>query len=359
MSEEIAKKQIEKEKKEKTDEEKEKTDEEKEKEKEKEKEPIEPILTKNNSRFTNLPIIYEDLWSFKIIQEKALWLSSEIDYQADIKDFMSLSSDEKYFIEHVLAFFAGADGIVMENIDINFSSEVQISEARGFYAVQGYIEQVHSETYSLLIETFIKDASRKAKLFNAIDEIPCIRKKALWAQKWMSADRPFAIRLVAFSIVEGIFFSGSFCAIFWLKNKGLCTKALGHSNELIARDESIHCNFAIALYGHLIKKVSKDEFYKIFREAVAIESEFITESLPCRLVGMNSDLMKQYIKFVADYWISKYGLPKIYNVENPFPFMDMLALENKSNFFEKRVSEYQKAAVQATDINNFKVTDDF
>ena len=316
----------------------------------------EPILTKNNSRYTAFPIIYKDLWDLKIKQERALWVSSEIDYAADLKDFMALSPDEKYFIEHVLAFFAGADGIVMENIDINFSNEVQISEARGFYAVQNYIEQVHSETYSLLLDTFIKDPNRKNKLFNAIDTIPCVRKKAEWAQKWMSNDRPFAIRLVAFSIVEGIFFSGSFCAIFWLKNRGLCTKALGHSNELISRDESLHCNFAIALYSHLINKVSKDEFYKIFREAVAIESEFITESLPCRLVGMNSELMIQYIKFIADHWIGKYGLSKIYNVENPFPFMDMIALENKTNFFEKRVSEYQRP-----DLSNkkFEVSDDF
>jgi ribonucleotide reductase beta subunit family protein with ferritin-like domain len=320
----------------------------------------EPILKSNNNRYTAFPIIYENLWILKEIQEESLWISKEIDYSSDLNDFEKLDSDEKYFIENVLAFFAGADGIVMENIDLNFSNEVQISEARGFYAVQNYIEQVHKETYGLLLDTLVKDQKKKDKLFNAIDQIPCVQKKAEWAQKWMSKDKSFATRLVAFSIVEGIFFSGSFCAIFWLKNRGLCTKALGHSNELIARDEQLHCNFAINLYKELLyTKLDKEELYKIFREAVKIESEFITESLPCSLIGMNKDLMIQYIKFVADHWIVKYGHPKIYNVSNPFNWMAYNDLENKSNFFEKRVSEYRKAKVHTNEVTSYQITDDF
>jgi len=318
---------------------------------------LEPILVKNNKRFTTFPIIYKDLWALKEIQEKSLWVSSEIDYAADLQSYSTLTADDKYFIEHILAFFAGADGIVMENIDINFSNEVQISEARGFYAVQSYIEQVHSETYSLLLDTFVKDPIRKDQLFNAIDTIPCITKKAAWAQKWMSPEKSFATRLVAFSLVEGIFFSGAFCAIFWLKNRKVCLNALCKSNELISRDEQIHCNFAIALYRHLVKKLTKEEIYQIFKEAVLIETEFIIEALPCRLIGMNSELMIQYIKYVADHWIKKYGFPKIYNVKNPFPFMDLIALDGKTNFFESRVTEYSRSADVA--MTNFQATDDF
>lgn len=304
---------------------------------------MEPILVKNNKRFTLFPIEYPDLWALKEIQKEAHWVATEIDYEADNSDWKKLTPDEKYFIENILAFFAGADGIVMENLNVNFAEEVQIPEARAFYALQEYMESEHSETYSRLIEAFVDDSDRALKLLNAIDEIPCVKRKAEWAQKWMSRDKSFAERLIGFLCMEGIFFSGSFCSIFWLKSRGLMTKTLGHSNELIARDEALHCNFAIALYKHLEHKLSKEQVHKIFKEAVTIEREFIVESLPCRLIGMNSDLMTQYIKYVADYWSLKLGLGKIYSVENPFNFMDLNNLDGKSNFFEKRVSDYGKA----------------
>jgi len=320
----------------------------------------EPILKKSNKRFTAFPIIYQDLWYFKKLQEDSIWKASEIDYVSDIQSWNSLGPDDQKFIENILAFFAGADGIVMENIDINFSSEVQIAEARIFYSLQNYIEGVHSETYALLLDTFVKDPIRKDHLFNAIDNIPCIQKKAKWCQKWMSNDKPFATRLVAFAFVEGIYFSGAFCSIFWLKNRKVCLNALCKSNEFISRDEQIHCNFAIALYKHLNKKITKTEFYKMLKEAVAIESEFITEALPCRLIGMNSNLMIQYIKFVSDHWTVKFGFPKLYNVDNPFPFMDLMALDSKTNFFEQRVTEYPKLDNSSLPTaSNIQITEDF
>ncbi len=303
----------------------------------------EPILQESLSRFTVFPIKYHDLWNAYKKQEASFWTAEEIDYTADLKDWNKLDDDEQYFIEHVLAFFSSSDGIVLENLVSNFSKEIQANEARAFYAAQAYNEEVHSQTYGQLIETYVTDSDKKNKLFNAIQTIPCIAKKANWALKWMSKDKnSFATRLVAFAVVEGVFFSGSFCAIFWLKSRGLMVKSLGHSNELIARDEGMHCNFAILLYKHLKNKLSTEKIHSIFKEAVEIESEFITVSLPCKLIGMNSDSMIQYIKYVADYWVTKFGHPKIYNVENPFNFMDTISLDGKSNFFEKRVSEYSK-----------------
>jgi ribonucleotide reductase beta subunit family protein with ferritin-like domain len=320
----------------------------------------EPILQENKNRFTMKPIRYNDIYQAYKNQQALFWTAEEIAYTEDMASWATLTEDEKYFIEHVLAFFAGSDGIVMENIMINFSDEVQIPEARAFYAAQNYIEQVHSETYSNLIDTFIKDPVRKDTLFNAISNVPCITKKAEWAMKWFSRSNSFAERLVAFSVVEGIFFSGSFCAIFWLKSRSKMTKALGSSNELIARDESVHCNFAITLYNHLIFKLSKERIQEIFKSAVDIEIEFIIESLPCRLIGMNSNLMTQYIKYVADYWLNKYQVPKIYNVENPFNFMNLIALDGKTNFFEQRVTEYQKPySVSTQEERSFNLDDNF
>lgn len=322
---------------------------------------IEPMLQESVGRFTLFPIVYDDIWKEYKTQEAALWTAEEIDYNADLDDWKKLNDDERFFIEHVLAFFAGADGIVLENLMSNFSKEVQWAEARAFYAVQAYIEQVHSQTYSQLIETFIKDPTRKATLFNAIEEVSCVQKKAEWALKWMNPKKAsFAERLVAFIVVEGIFFSGSFCAIFWLKSRGKMVKALGTSNELIARDESLHCRFGITLYKHLKGKLSKETIHKIFREAVSIEKEFITESLPCKLIGMNSSLMTKYIKYVADYWVSRLGYPKIYDAENPFSFMDMNGIDGKTNFFEKRVTEYSRSsAVSSKSEQTFEVDDDF
>jgi len=326
----------------------------------------ETILKKSLNRFTIFPIKYADLWSLCKKQEGALWISDEIDYSSDLESWEKLTNDEKFFIENVLAFFASADGIIMENISVNFADEVQIPEARSFYAIQTYIENVHSIVYGQLIETFVRDEGKKEKLRDAISINPAVMKKANWAMKWMTKDEQypldFARRLLAFAIVEGVFFSGSFCAIFWLKSRGLMVNALGHSNELIARDESLHCRFAIALYSHLSSKLSESEAHKIFQEAVEIEQEFITESLPCRLIGMNNVLMIQYIKFIADYWCIQFGYKKIFFSENPFNFMDMNSLDGKTNFFEKKVSEYRKAfsVTSAQNRNDdIKLDDDF
>jgi ribonucleotide reductase beta subunit family protein with ferritin-like domain len=311
-----------------------------------EEEPFaaEPMLIPSVKRFTLFPIQYDDLWAAYKQQESSFWTAEEIDYVADLNDWKKLDKDEQFFIENILAFFAGSDGVVLENLLSNFSNEVQWPEARAFYSAQGYIEQVHSQTYSQLIDTFITNPIRKTELFNAIENIPCVAKKTEWGLKWMNKNtRTFAERLVAFAAIEGIFFSGSFCAIFWLKNRGLMCKALGHSNELIARDEAMHCNFAITLYGHLNNKLSQEQIEQIFKEAVEIESEFIIESLPCKLIGINSDLMRDYIKYVADYWMVKFGYNKMYGTENPFSFMDLISLEGKTNFFEKKVSEYRKS----------------
>lgn len=306
----------------------------------------EEILSVKNKRYAIFPIKYNDVWEMYKKQEKSFWTAEEIDFSSDLPDWdKKLTSDEKYFIKHILAFFAGSDTIVLENLLNNFSQEVQIPEAVLFYGAQSYIEGVHSQTYSQLIETFIKDPKTKEMLFDAVNTIPCVKKKAEWAIKWMdSKNGSFAKRLIAFIVVEGIFFSSAFCAIYWLKSRGLMVKALGHSNELIARDEALHCNFGICLYGHLKGKLSEEEVHSIFKEAVGIENEFINESLPCKLIGMNSELMTIYIKYVADHWVAKLGYKEIYNVENPFKFMDLIGIDGKTNFFEKKVSEYTRAS---------------
>jgi ribonucleotide reductase beta subunit family protein with ferritin-like domain len=301
---------------------------------------VEPLLTEDNTRFTQLPIKFPKLQEAYETHESMFWTAKEIDYSADLNDWYSLTDDERYFIEHILAFFAGADGIVLENLLQNFGVEVKVSEARNFYAFQGMIENVHGLTYSLLIETFIKDPKRKEMLFNAIEEIPCVSKKANWAMKWLDKNRPFEERIVAFAIVEGIFFSGAFCSIFWLKSRNKMTKALGKSNELIARDEGLHTAFAVLIYEHLNNKISQERIEEIIREAVDIEQEFICDSLPCKLIGMNSDLMQQYIKYVADRLLVQLNFNKIYLCENPFDFMKNISLDAKTNFFESRTTEY-------------------
>jgi ribonucleoside-diphosphate reductase beta chain len=306
---------------------------------------FEPILEPNDGRFVLFPIQHNDIWSFYKKAEASFWTAEEIDLSADIIDWENkLNENEKHFIKHVLAFFAASDGIVNENLAENFLSEVQYTEAKFFYGFQVAIENIHSETYSLLIDTYIKDTTEKNYLFNAINTLACVRRKADWALRWIEKGS-FAQRLVAFAAVEGIFFSGSFCSIFWLKKRGLMP-GLGFSNELISRDEGLHCDFACLLYNnHLINKLSKDEVKEIILDAVEIEKEFILEALPVKLIGMNSDLMSQYIEFVADRLLLELGNEKVFNVTNPFDFMDMLSIQGKSNFFEKRVSEYQKAGV--------------
>lgn len=322
---------------------------------------IEPILIEDPTRFTLYPIKNLDVWQAYETHKKAFWTAQEIDFTADLSDWKTLSDNEKYFIENILAFFAGSDGIVLENLVSDFCGQIQMAEARCFYGFQIAMENIHSETYSLLIDTFIKDAKRKEELFNGIETISAVGKKANWAMKWINKDISFAHRLIAFSIVEGVFFSGSFCSIFWLKNKGKMTKALGKSNELIARDEGLHTDFAVLLYNNYIEnKLSDKDFYEIITEAVEIEREFICDSLPCNLIGMNSNMMYEYIKFVADRLIVQLGYEKYYNAKNPFPFMDNIGLEGMSNFFETRVSEYQNAAsvIKAED-KHFELSEDF
>lgn len=305
----------------------------------------EEILNPHNNRFTMFPIEYNKIWSMYKKHQASLWVAEEINYSKDLDDWNKLTDNEKYFIKHILAFFAGSDGIVLENLVQRFTNDVKISEARAFYGVQTYIENVHSEVYSLLIDTFINNPEEKTHLFNAIDTIPCVKKKANWALKWMASDSEFSKRLVAFSIIEGLFFSGSFCAIFWLKKRNLMVNGLGTSNEWISRDEAMHTDFAILLYKHLNHKLDKKIIEDIIREAVIIEQEFITDSLPCNLIGMNHILMKQYIEYVADRLIVELGYDKIYESKNPFDFMEMLSLEGKTNFFEKKSTEYQLANV--------------
>ena len=304
------------------------------------------LLQENPSRFVLFPIVYQDIWD-KYKQQTALyWTAEEIDLSKDRTDWDNLTPNERHFIKNILAFFAGSDGIVLENLGKRFLSEVQIPEVRCFYGYQLMMENIHSETYSLLIDTYVKDPQEKMKLFNAIETIPCVTKKAEWAIKWIEDDKSsFAMRLVAFAIVEGIFFSGSFCAIYWLKKRGLMP-GLTFSNELISRDEGLHTDFATLLYtNYIINKENKEKVEQIIKEAVEIEKEFITESLPCNLIGMNSQLMKEYIEFVADRLIVQLGYDKIYHTNNPFDFMEMISMTGKTNFFEKRVSEYSKAGV--------------
>jgi ribonucleoside-diphosphate reductase subunit M2 len=304
------------------------------------------------------PIQNQDIWKMYKKQVDCFWRAEEIDLSKDLTHWDGLNEDEKKFISMILAFFAASDGIVLENLAQRFMSDVQVSEARAFYGFQIAMENIHSETYSLLIETYIKDKEEKHKLFNAISNYPCIKKKSDWAQKWIHDNRSsFATRLVAFACVEGIFFSGAFCSIFWLKKRGLMP-GLTFSNELISRDEALHCEFAVLLYSKLLKKMDKSRIHEIIKEAVEIETEFICQALPCKLIGMNSQMMTQYIQFVADRLCVQLGYKKIYNVTNPFDFMELISLDSKCNFFEKRVSEYALAN-KTTSENDFEFTDDF
>ena len=315
------------------------------------------LLAPDDNRFVMFPIKFDDIWKMYKKQMDCFWRAEEIDLSKDLTHWESLNGDEKHFISMILAFFAASDGIVLENLASRFMNDVQISEARAFYGFQIMMENVHSETYSLLIESYIKNKEEKSKLFNAITNFPCIKKKSDWAQKWIHDNRSsFSTRLVAFACVEGIFFSGAFCSIYWLKKRGLMP-GLTFSNELISRDEALHTEFAILLYSKLNKKTEKSRVYEIIKEAVEIEKEFICEALPCKLIGMNSEMMTQYIKFVADRLIVQLGYKKIYNVTNPFPWMELISLEGKTNFFERHVSEYSLANKQ-TD-NAFEITEDF
>lgn len=306
----------------------------------------EPLLTENDDRFVIFPIKYPDIWE-KYKQHMAVfWTPEEIDLSKDVKDWTEkLNDNERYFIKNILGFFAGSDGIVMENLASRFTREVQIAEAKFFYNCQNLLEAVHSETYSLLIDTYITDKQEKSDLLRAIQTIPCVKNKADWALAWIdSKDADFATRLIGFAAVEGIFFSGAFCAIFWLKQRGVMP-GLTLSNEFIARDEGLHTDFACLLYSKIVNRLPKQKVHKIIRDAVKIEKKFITKSLPCDLIGMNSKLMSQYIEFVADRLLLQLGYPKAYNSANPFSFMERISLENKDNFFEKRVSTYAKATV--------------
>ncbi len=322
----------------------------------------EPLLKENKNRFVLFPIEHRDVWEFYKRAEASFWTAEEIDLSQDLKDWEQLNSGEKHFVSHVLAFFAASDGIVNENIAENFVSEVQYTEAKFFYGFQIAIENIHSEVYSLLIDTYVKDAKEKGKLFNAIETLDCVKKKAEWALRWI-AKASFAERLVAFAAVEGIFFSGSFCSIFWLKKRGLMP-GLSFSNELISRDEGLHCDFACLLYNdHLVNKLPVARVTQIITDAVAIEKEFVTDALPVRLIGMNADLMSQYIEFVADRLLIALNCPKVYHSVNPFDFMEMISLQGKTNFFEKRVGEYQKAGVMKQeadkDMARFTLDEDF
>lgn len=320
----------------------------------------EPILMPNDNRFVLFPIQHDDIWQFYKRAEASFWTAEEIDLSPDLIDWETkLNDNEKHFIKHILAFFAASDGIVNENLAENFLSEVQYTEAKFFYGFQVAIENIHSETYSLLIDTYIKDGTDKKHLFNAIDTIDCVRKKADWALRWIDQGN-FAERLVAFAAVEGIFFSGSFCSIFWLKKRGLMP-GLAFSNELISRDEGLHCDFACLLYNnHVVNKLDKKKVEEIILNAVEIEKEFIIDALPVKLIGMNSDLMSQYIEFVADRLLQELGNDKVYNVSNPFDFMDMISIQGKTNFFEKRVAEYQKAGVMGNkEDQSFSLDEEF
>ena len=303
-----------------------------------------PIVTPTLDRFSTFPITYPKLWEMYQKAQASFWVSAEIDLSSDPTDWAKLTADERHFISHVLAFFASSDGLVNENLAARFLRDVQIPEARSFYAFQIAMESIHGETYSLLLETLIKDPDEKKSLFGAITTIPCIAKKAQWALKWLESSRSFAERLVAFACIEGIFFSGAFCSIFWLKKRnllpGLCT-----SNEFISRDEGLHRDFACLLHDHLLDKAPTETIVAIVTEAVELEKEFVCEALPCALIGMNSDDMSRYIEFVADHLLATLSVPKHFGVSNPFPFMENLSLQNKQNFFETRVSTYQKAGV--------------
>ncbi|MDY7394742.1 ribonucleotide-diphosphate reductase subunit beta [Aureibaculum sp. 2210JD6-5] len=320
---------------------------------------IEPILEPNDNRFVIFPIQHPDLWEWYKLQQASIWTAEEIDLEKDINDWNNkLTDDEKYFIKHVLAFFAASDGIVNENLAENFVSEVQYTEAKFFYGFQIMMENIHSEVYSLLIDTYVKDEKEKDQLFRAIEVFPAIRDKAQWALKWIDSPS-FAERLIAFAAVEGIFFSGSFCSIFWLKKRGLLP-GLTFSNELISRDEGMHCDFAVHLHNnHMVNKVPKERIKEILCDALDIERSFITESLPVSLIGMNAKLMTEYLEFVTDRLLVEFGCEKVYNSANPFDFMEMISLEGKTNFFEKKVSEYQKAGVKSGGTGSISFDADF
>ena len=318
----------------------------------------EPLLDHNPDRFCTFPIKYHDIWEMYKKAEASFWTAEEVDLSEDRKHWVSLNSDEQHFISHVLAFFASSDGIVLENLAVRFMKDVQIPEARAFYGFQIMIEGIHSEMYALLIENYIKDSQEKMKLFRAIETIPIIQKKADWAMKWIGSDRSFAERLIAFACVEGIFFSGSFCAIFWLKKRGMMP-GLTFSNELISRDEGLHRDFACLLYSHLNAKLEYPTLLEIITSAVSIEKEFVCKALPVNLIGMNSEMMSQYIEFVADHLLASLGVSKHYGTKNPFDWMELISLQGKTNFFEKRVGEYQKSGIMNTNSHVFEVNLDF
>jgi ribonucleoside-diphosphate reductase subunit M2 len=317
-------------------------------------EEAEPMLLPTLKRFTVFPIEHQNLWDLYKKAQMSNWTAEEVDVSGDMEDWKSLSENERHFITYILAFFAGSDGIVFENINNNFADEVQLTEARSFYAYQSHNEMVHGETYSKLIDKYIRNSSEKTKLFEAISTIPCIEQKAKWAMKWFDKKRSFAERLFAFACVEGVFFSGSFCAIFWLKKRGLLP-GLCFSNELISRDEGLHLEFAIELFKMLKNKPSEETLHEIIREAVSIEKTFITEALPCSLIGMNSEKMSEYIEYVSDRMLKQAGFNKIWNTQNPFDFMENISLDGKTNFFEKRVGDYGKL----DDNENISFNEDF
>lgn len=320
---------------------------------------IEPLLQENPNRFVLYPIKEHDIWEFYKKAEASFWTAEEIDLHTDLTDWAKLNEDERHFIKHVLAFFAASDGIVNENLAEQFINEVQVTEAKFFYGFQIAVENIHSETYSLLIDTYIKDDEEKTKLLNAIETIPAVQKKANWALKWINNENLFAERLVAFAAVEGIFFSGSFCSIFWLKKRGLMP-GLSFSNELISRDEGLHRDFACLLFSKLVNPISFERTKEIICNAVEIEKEFVTESLPVSLIGMNAKMMTEYIEFVADHLFTTLGFDKVYNTPNPFPWMELISLQGKTNFFEKRVGDYQKAGVMTgKDKQVFSLDEDF
>jgi ribonucleoside-diphosphate reductase beta chain len=320
---------------------------------------MEKILQENKNRFVLFPLQHHDIWEFYKKAQASFWTAEEIDLSSDLSDWEKLNAGEQHFVKHVLAFFAASDGIVNENLAENFVSEVQYTEAKFFYGFQIMMENIHSETYSLLIDTYIKDKEEQNHLFNAIDTVPAVQKKAEWALKWIGSES-FVERIIAFAAVEGIFFSGSFCSIFWLKKRGLMP-GLSFSNELISRDEGLHTDFAVHLYKHHIQdKLSKERLIEIIDSALTIEKEFITEALPVSLIGMNSDLMKQYLEYVSDRLLIDLGVGKVYNSDNPFDFMKNIAMENKTNFFEKRVGEYSKQGVGSKpDTVQFSTEEDF
>ena len=324
----------------------------------------EPILQENKNRFVLFPIQHADIWEYYKKAEASFWTAEEIDLSQDLTDWRNLNDGERHFISHVLAFFAASDGIVNENLAEHFVAEVQYTEAKFFYGFQIAMENIHSETYSLLIDTYIKDGVERDRLLNAIEQIDCVKKKADWALRWIENGN-FQERLIAFAAVEGIFFSGSFCSIFWLKKRGLMP-GLTFSNELISRDEGLHCDFACHLYTrHVVNQLPKDTVREIIVDAVTIEKEFVTDALPVRLIGMNADLMCQYIEFVADRLLVELGCEKVWNSSNPFDFMDMISLQGKTNFFEKRVGDYQKAGVMKSTepadslASRFSIEEDF